>query len=139
ENGSVSDLNGNSLTGAVNDFLPTFSTGAAFNSQTDRVKALALNPAIAGANLEASLSRFDAQWVSAMNWSATDNIQQGLASFTNGNTGSLSSSIVKGTSYGGVATASFINNYRQLNGVVPNAISPLYESRLEFGYEQPLW
>lgn len=139
ENGSVSDLNGNSLNGTVNDFLPTFSTGAAFNSQTDRVKALALNPAIAGANLEASLSRFDAQWVSTMNWSTTDNIQQGLASFTNGNTGQVSTSIIKGLASGGVAAVTFNNNYRQLNGSVPNAISPLYESRLDFGFEQPLW
>jgi outer membrane protein TolC len=125
------------------DSLPTATAGTigvqGFNSQIDRVKALALNPAIAGANLEASVSRFDPQWVTAMNWSATDNIQQGLASFTNGNTGQFVTSIVKGMASGGVAAMTFNNNYRQLNGNVPNAISPLYESRLDFSFEQPLW
>lgn len=139
ENGSISDNNGGQITGIVSDLLPQFSTGAGFNAQTDRVKALALNPAIAGANLEASLSRFDAQWVTAMNWTTTDNIQQGLASFQNGNTSNISTSIVKGFAAGGVGSVNFTNNYRQLNGNVPNAISPLYESRLEFGFEQPLW
>ncbi len=139
ENGSVSDNNGGQITGIVSDQLPQFSTGAGFNAQTDRVKALALNPAISGANLEASLSRFDAQWVTAMNWTTTDNIQQGLASFQNGSTSNFSSSIVKGFSSGGVASVTSNTNYRQLNGNVPNAISPLYEQRLDFGFEQPLW
>lgn len=143
ENGAISDAQGFNLQAQANDNLPSavggFTSTQNLNSQIDRVKALALYPAISGANLEASLSRFDAQWVTAMNWSTTDNIQQGLASFTNGNTGQFSSSIIKGLSSGGVAAVTFNNNYRQLNGNVPNAISPLYESRLDFGFEQPLW
>jgi outer membrane protein TolC len=142
ENGSISDAGG-SVTGNVNDILPSFliqNSVLGFNNQsTDRVKALALNPAIAGANLEASLSRFDAQWVTAMNWSATDNIQQGLASFSNGNTGALSTALVKGMSSGGVATLGFENNYRMLTNNPASALSPLYESRLNIGFEQPLW
>jgi len=143
ENGSVSDQQGGFLTGLVNDTLVSaaggFTSTQNLNTQIDRVKAIALYPAIAGANLEASLSRFDPQWVTAMNWSTTDNIQQGLASFTNGNTGQFSTSIIKGLSTGGVASMTFNNNYRQLNGNVPNAISPLYESRVDIGFEQPLW
>jgi outer membrane protein TolC len=141
ENGSVSDAGGfgSQINGIVNDALPSFATGSGFNAQTDRVKALALNPAIAGANLEASLSRFDAQWVTAMNWSATDNIQQGLASFQNGDAATFQSSIVKGLASGGVASMSFTNNYKTLNQIPVNALSPLYESRLDIGFEQPLW
>lgn len=141
ENGSISDFGGfgSRISGEVNDNLPSFSTGASFNTQTDRVKALALNPAIAGANLEASLARFDAQWVTSMQWSATDNIQQGLASFQNGDNASFTSALVKGLASGGVASVSYTNNYRALAQVPANAISPLYESRLDFGFEQPLW
>lgn len=141
ENGSVGDAGGfgSQIQGLVNDSLPAFATGQGFNAQTDRVKALALNPAISGANLEASLARFDAQWVTAANWTQTDNIQQGLASFQNGESATFQSSIVKGLSSGGVVATSFTNNYRQLSTVPNGAISPLYESRLDFGFEQPLW
>jgi outer membrane protein TolC len=139
ENGSVSDLNGSTISGLVNDNLPAFTTGAGFNAQTDRVKALALNPAIAGANLEASLSRFDAVFASEVKWLTADSLTQGLSNFTNGNTGQFYSGIIKPNTYGGVMSVNFINNYRQLSQNPPGAISPLYESRLDIGFEQPLW
>src|SRR5262245_39629753 len=43
ENGSVGDASGAGQ-GLANDQLAQFATGTGFNSQTDRVKALALNP-----------------------------------------------------------------------------------------------
>lgn len=142
ENGSVGDLGGAGQ-GTVNDQFAQFSTGASFNAQTDRVKALALNPAIAGSSLEAALARFDAQWVTAMNWSTTDNLQQGLTSFQNGSNSSFSTSVVKPLATGGIATATFLNNYRFLSqppaGGAFSVLNPFYESRLQFGLEQPLW
>src|SRR6187401_1074895 len=57
ENGSVSDQQGGFLTGLVNDTLVSaaggFTSTQNLNTQIDRVKAIALYPAIAGANLEA--------------------------------------------------------------------------------------
>src|SRR5439155_13057358 len=70
ENGSPSSRAGFG-TGAVDDALATFPNafGQGLSNQTDRVRVLALNPAIAQASMESSLARFDAQWVTAMNWS----------------------------------------------------------------------
>lgn len=142
ENGQVSDAQG-PTSGLVNDNLPQFSTGQSYNAQSDRIKALALNPAMAGASLEASLARFDAQWVTTMNWATVDNISQGLTSFQNGENATFQSSIIKGLASGGVVATSFTNNYRHLSnppgGALTGVISPLYESRLDFGFEQPLW
>src|SRR5207249_1054640 len=77
ENGSPSSRAGFG-TGGVDDSLASFpsSFGPGFINQTDRIRVLAMNPAIAQASMESSLARFDAQWVTAMNWSNTDNLQQ---------------------------------------------------------------
>src|SRR5262249_35475491 len=48
-------------------------------NSSDRIRVLALNPAIVTASLEESLARFDAVWVSSMNWTTTDNLTQGLS------------------------------------------------------------
>src|SRR5262245_10589592 len=41
-------------------------------SQSDNIRVLSLDPAIAGTSIEASLSRFDAQWITSMTWTTTD-------------------------------------------------------------------
>src|SRR5947199_81638 len=53
------------------DFLPTF-TGQGVTG-TDAIRAFALDPAIAGANIERSLSKFDARWINSMSWQKNDN------------------------------------------------------------------
>src|SRR3712207_8828593 len=51
---------------------------------TDSVRVLALQPAIAGANVEASLARFDPLWFNNLSWQTTDEPTQGLSSLSNG-------------------------------------------------------
>jgi len=139
ENGTVSAFAGQG-TGQVNDNMATFS-GSQLSSQSDRLRILAQNPAISAAAIEQSLARFDAQWVTSITWNNTDELTQGLSSFTNGMTAVMQSSIVKALSSGGVVNITFENDYRNLaqppvtNPVIPN---PLYTSRLYIGLEQPL-
>lgn len=127
--------------GIVDDSFVAFQGGGSLNNQTDRIRVLALNPAIAQASLEQSLARFDAQWVTSMNWSATDNLQQGLSSFNNGSKAEFSSTFVKALASGGVANMSFSNSYQMLQQPPTGffgVVNPLYTSRLTFGIEQPL-
>jgi outer membrane protein TolC len=142
ENGTVSDRTGQGGSGVVNDQLFTFS-GGSLNAQSDRIRVLAMNPALAAAGIEQSLARFDAQWITGMNWQNTDELQQGLSSFSNGTNSVFNSSIVKGLPQGGVVNTSFQVEHRNLarppSGVATGVINPLYTSRLTFGYEQPLW
>src|SRR5581483_888843 len=114
--GSVSGFaNGGSGGGLVDDSMISFSPGSNPNLQSDNIRVLVHQPAQQAALMEGSLARFDALWVNSMNWSVTDNLQQGLASFSNGATANLSSSIVKAFATGGYANISFINNYQMLS------------------------
>ena len=51
---------------------------------------LRLDPAIAGSDIESSLSKFDALYTSSMNWNTTDQPLQGLNQFNNGELSTLS-------------------------------------------------
>ena len=52
---------------------------------------LALDPAIVGSNIESALARFDARWITSATWQKTDQaISNGLASFQNGDTATVS-------------------------------------------------
>ncbi|HJZ54868.1 MAG TPA: hypothetical protein VKE74_07905, partial [Gemmataceae bacterium] len=57
------------------ELLPTFNPGQSFNANvgpTDVVRAFALTPAEVGANIERSLSKFDARWITSMQWQKVD-------------------------------------------------------------------
>jgi outer membrane protein TolC len=122
---------------------PTNSSNTSgLTSQTDYIRVLSLNPAIAGADIEAALSRFDANWITSMNWTTTDNLLQGLNSFQNGSNASFQSSFVKELASGGFISASYVQNYQMLTQppttggfTIPN---PLYTSQVILGVEQPL-
>src|SRR5262249_5407655 len=47
-----------------------------FNGRTvggvDAIRAFALDPAVAGADIERSLSKFDARWITSMSWQKVD-------------------------------------------------------------------
>lgn len=139
ENGMPS---GRAFEGKADTNLAGFNGPGSLIPQTDRIRVLALNPAISSAAIEASLARFDAVWVTSMNWTNTDNLQQGLASFTNGHGANFNSSIVKAFADGSVANVSFITSYTNLN-VPPtgafDVLNPQYSPRLSFGIETPLW
>src|SRR5260370_32134532 len=63
------DPQGITLTSLINVGIPAAS---------DTIRALALDPALSSTDIEASLAKFDAQWTTAMNWSATDEPLNGL-------------------------------------------------------------
>jgi outer membrane protein TolC len=122
--------------------MATFNGPGSLINQTDRLRVIALNPAITNAAMEASLSRFDAVWVSSMSWTNTDNLQQGLSSFNNGQGANFNSGIVKANADGSVTSFTMIANYTNLNtpptGVF-GVLNPQYTLRPSFGYEAPLW
>lgn len=141
ENGHVSGRAGAGR-GQSDDNLGAFNGPGSMNSQTERIKVIALNPAITSAAMEASIARFDAQYVTSMSWSNTDNLQQGLSSFNNGHSAALASTLIKPFSTGGLANVSFLANYTNLN-VPPTGqlgvLNPNYTLRMSVGFEQPLW
>jgi outer membrane protein TolC len=119
------------LTGAQTGNLAQF---------TDYVRVLALNPAASGLDMEAALSRFDANWISSMNWTVQDNLLQGLGSFSNGvNPATLQTSIVKMLASGGFVSTTLTESYTLLSQPPATVITnPQYTTSLTFAFEQPL-
>lgn len=113
-------------------------------AQSEYVRVLALNPALAKTAIENQLARFDVQWVTSMNWTTTDTLQQGLQSFQNGQNASFASSFIKALPTGGTANVSFLTDYRILttppsgNGGF-GVLNPSYDAKLRIGFDQPLW
>ncbi|OWK47448.1 TolC family protein [Fimbriiglobus ruber] len=141
ENGNI----GNPVTtsaGLTSDLLPTYTGGG--TSGTDKISAFALDPAITRAEVERSLSKFDAQIVSSMTWNKTDQptltLQQ---SFSNGDSATLSNSLVKFLPTGGVAGLTFSTSYLNLsNPPAPGSgfvqLTTSYQPSVQFTFEQPL-
>ncbi len=130
--------------GVVDDTLLTFTPGTtSLNNQgVDRIRVLALNPALQSAAMEASLARFDAIWSTSMNWTTTDNLVQGLQSFNNGQSAAFQSTVAKQFATGGVANVSFLTNYTDLTSPPTGTfkvLNPQYTTQLQLGFEQPLW
>jgi outer membrane protein TolC len=113
-----------------------------FVNQTDRLKVLALNPALAYNSIEAQESRFDPKWITTANWTVTDQLTNGLNNFNNGESAAFNSSIVKTLASGGVANITFNTNYTNLSNPPTvgtfRVINPLYNVPVNFGIEQPL-
>jgi outer membrane protein TolC len=122
---------------------PIIGAGALnLTNQTDNLRVLALEPALGGANIEAAASRFDAHWISLMTWNVTDNLLQGLNSFSNGTSSTGSTSIVKQLPSGGFVSTTLQENYQLLSAPPTSTfaiLNPLYTSSLILGFEQPLW
>src|SRR5262249_7242813 len=119
------------------------------SNQTDAIRVLALNPAITNAALEASIAKGDAIWITGLSWTNTDatagvpNLPGYLGSVP-GQTANFQSSIVKPLPSGGIASISFLTDYRMVNNASNNPLAfapmnPEYSMRLSFGVEQPLW
>jgi outer membrane protein TolC len=129
------------LNGTDNLTLPTF-TGRG-TTGTDTVKAFVMDPAIAAAEVERSLSKFDARWISSMVWQKQDQptltLQQ---SFSNGDTAALTSSLVKPLPSGGIAAITSSINYLNLASPPTNsqfvALTTSYTPQVQFIFEQPL-
>src|SRR5262249_36667666 len=131
----------------VNDNPDSFGTSSLVPT-TDSIRVLALDPAIAAAAIESSLSRFDARWLTSMTWNLNDEPtgnpsvvlqaggQPGLPGITT-QTATFDSSVLKPLPTGGVAGITFATTYINTNSPV-QTINPSYAPRLQFQFEQPL-
>lgn len=140
EKGNLGSVGGSQNAGFVNDGLVQFNgrnTGG-----SDSLRALVIDPAIAGADIERSLSKFDARWISSLTWSKNDqpvvNFQQQI---TNGDAATISSTLAKPLPTGGVAGITFSTDYRKFavtSSAFASQVNPAYTPRLQFLFEQPL-
>ncbi|MFL5241856.1 MAG: TolC family protein [Gemmataceae bacterium] len=137
-------VGGQSIVGAgnINDSLVQFGGGPV--SGSDAIRVLALDPAITGANIEASEAKFDARWISNFTWTTTDRpVGTALETFQAGQLGAITqqqanfiSTIAKPLPTGGVAGITFAVPYTFTN--LPSRVNPAYTPSLQFQFEQPL-
>jgi outer membrane protein TolC len=110
----------------------------------DGVRVLALDPARFGAEVEASLAKFDAFWTSSLTWNNTDRpVGTSLDLFQSGQNSAIvqqqaemRTSLVKPLPTGGVAGITFDVPYTLTN--LPARVNPAYTPSLQFAFEQPL-
>ncbi len=127
------------LTGQSNPLLGN-SSGGAFGGD-DPIRAFAVDPAVLGSNIERALSKFDAQFLSTMQWQKADNaVLNALTNFQNGDFASLSSGVYKPLPTGGLAGITLSTNYTKLSAVPTGfqVVNPAYQPALTFQFEQPL-
>jgi outer membrane protein TolC len=126
--------------GIGNDTLVSFAGRSVVGS--DSIRVLALDPAIIGADIEASLSKFDVRWISSMTWQKQDNaVSNVLGSFQNGDLATLSTTLAKPLPTGGVAGITFNTSYTKLSNPpanTPTLVNPSYRPQLQAIFEQPL-
>lgn len=127
--------------GNQSDALPQF-TGRG-TTGTDSLRTFAVEPAIAAAEVERSLSKFDARLISSMTWNRNDQpiFSQFQQSFSNGDSATLSTALAKPLPTGGVAGITFSTQYQNLANPPANAgqiLPTSYTPRLQFVFEQPL-
>jgi outer membrane protein TolC len=133
---------GGNTIGQVNDRLPQFQGNGV--GGTDTIKAFVLDPAIVATNLERSISKFDARWITSMSWQKQDQATLTLQqSFSNGDQAAFNSTLAKPLPTGGVAGITFSMNYLNLSNPPPAssgfvALSTSYTPRVQFVFEQPL-
>jgi outer membrane protein TolC len=135
ENGKI----GSGTSGTVDDSLASFG-GAAVASGLQPIRALALQPAIVQSNIESSLSKFDAHWVSSAVWTETNKSTGGnpFLVFSNGQSADVRTALVKPLPTGGLTGITFDNTYTLLSNPTPGFINPQYRPTLQFAFEQPL-
>lgn len=114
------------------------------NQQSDTIKAFVFEPALAAADVERSLSKFDARWITSMSWSKQDQATLTLQqSFSNGDNAAFSSTLAKPLPTGGVAGITTSVNYLNLSNPPSSssgfvALSTSYTPKVQFIFEQPL-
>ncbi|MGL4424093.1 MAG: TolC family protein, partial [Gemmataceae bacterium] len=141
EQGNLGAQGGLQNGGFQNDNLVNFAGRGV--SGTDSIRALVLDPAVVGADMERSLSKFDARWITSMTWNKQDQATLSLQqSFSNGDQAALSSTLAKPLPTGGVAGITFSTQYQNLSNPPQDrsfvALTTSYTPRLQFIFEQPL-
>lgn len=109
---------------------------------TDAIRAFALDPGVVGADIERSLSKFDARWITSMQWQKVDQpVAAQFLSFQQQRDGaSFSSTLAKPLPTGGVAGITMSVDYSKFgNQANQNGfVNPNYTPRLQFSFDQPL-
>ncbi|MBN9523361.1 TolC family protein, partial [bacterium] len=109
---------------------------------TDSIRAFALDPGTTQANIERSLSKFDARWITSMTWQKVDQpVAAQFLSFQQQRDGaSFSSTLAKPLPTGGTAGVTFSVDYSKFSQTSnqPGFINPNYTPRVQFSFEQPL-
>jgi outer membrane protein TolC len=128
------------LLGTANDDLAALPPAPFLTPNTDAIRVLALEPAVFGNDIEGTLSKFDAFWRTSMTWNASDQPNQGLNTFQNGNFASFLSQLVKPLPSGGDVGVTFQTNYQNLKSTVAGftLVNPAYQPSLTFNFDQPL-
>jgi hypothetical protein len=148
ENGTL----GTPQTGQSSDTLPTIPGGVRGQLgglDVDGIRILALVPALLATDVESALSKFDARWITSINWNTSDRpVGTALESFQAlGRGGNVLNAIsqqdaqfrtglVKPLPTGGVAGITFSNDYQFTN--LPARVNPSYRPTVQFAFEQPL-
>jgi outer membrane protein TolC len=132
------------LNGTSNLNLASF-TGRGIAPPENNIRVLALDPAIVGTDIEASLAKFDARWDTQLTWAVTDQpvgattaFANLVQSFQNGTTANAQTSLLKPLPTGGVAGITFRTAYTDLSQPPPGITNPVYRPTLQFQFEQPL-
>ena len=143
------------LANATGNFIasdqPVTFSGQA-TAPTDAIRVLALDPAIFGAGIDQSLSKFDAVWASSMNWTFNDQAQATTLTTTGINTGLsgsgtspifnqqdiLNTGIYKPLPAGGVAGITFRTEYDVFNPAFTGSSAQVYRPAVQLQFEQPL-
>ncbi|HEV3144574.1 MAG TPA: TolC family protein [Gemmataceae bacterium] len=127
--------------GVTSEDLGDFFGGGGGGSLTDddAIRVFALDPAVVGANIESSLAKFDARWLTSLTWNKTDNATTSiLTSFSNGDGFNLSSGMYKPLPTGGLVGITWLTDYTKLSAPPFGTINPAYRPQLLLQFEQPL-
>jgi outer membrane protein TolC len=139
ENGTTGLMTVNTPGNLINDLLSSAQLQV-LSSQSDSNRVLSLNPAIAGAQIEADLARFDVGSITNMSWLNKDEPINGFTSLSNGQSAHFEQSLVKPLPTGGVAGITFSTDYSLLSqppSGIP-VVNPSYTPKLVFTFDHPL-
>ncbi|MDY3559216.1 TolC family protein [Gemmata sp. JC673] len=140
EQGNVGSQSPNNP-GFKNDALQQFSGRAVGGS--DAIRSFAIDPAVAAAEIERSLSKFDARWITSMQWQKIDQpvAAQFLSFQQSRDAASFSSTLAKPLPTGGVAGITFSTDYSKFSQQATTQtqlVNPNYTPRVQLTVEQPL-
>jgi outer membrane protein TolC len=139
--GNVGGQGGLANPGFTNDSPGQFG-GRQFGG-SDSIAVLAYDPSVTYLDIERSLSKFDARWITSMQWQKLDQpVAAQFVSFQNQqDSAAFSSTLAKPLPTGGVAGITTSINYSKFSNVPTNLgtfVNPNYTPRVQFQFEQPL-
>ena len=129
--------------GFKNEQLAQTAFGQQGLSFTDTVRAFSVDPALAAANIERSLSKFDARWINTAQWQKIDQpvAAQFLSFQQSRDAATLSSTLVKPLPTGGlvgITASTDYSKFSQSSTTQTSLVNPNYTPRVQFTVEQPL-